>query len=426
MRYIPHLRRGGELYHYRTAGSRNGISTTEGYRAKGKRAVGVRQADGTYLYRTSSMGAYNSANPGRGRVIVRQGQYSRANTANRSIGNWLSDRGRQASGAVLRKAAGATRSAGNAYVNVRRSLSRGNSSANDIIRRNQVRAAAYRTANSLDRRATQMTGGRGYVTENPDRSETTAKQVNSTNNSRRLKARANKAIEESSNVPYGTVVKKVVGETKSKGFLFGNDKKKEAEDKKTATTASKTDEKTTKKSSKKSKSSGSSKSSKSGSKKSKTKKTQNQAQTQTQTQEQQTINDNNALETKSTDNVTTSEASNKSAETERAKKIEAAEKVLKSNSSSGDHEKGLRSLLEAYSDMVNSEGNYDGLDTEMNDFLKKIKANIDAMDQLEETIKDNTFTDDDERKKAVEDISKIRQDNEALIKDFYKLKDTNK
>lgn len=395
MRYIPHLRRGGELYHYRTVGSRNGISTTEGYRAKGKRAVGVRQADGTYLYRTSSMGAYNSMNPGRGKVIVRQGQYSRANTARRSIGNWLSDRGRQASGAVLRKAAGATRFAGNAYVNVRRSLSRGNSSANDIIRRNQVRAAAYRTANSLDRRATQMTGGRGYVTENPDRAETTAKQVNSTNNSRGLKARANKAIEESSNVPYGTVIKKVVGETKSKGFLFGNDKKKEAEDKKTSTAASKTEEKATKKSSKKSKSSGSSKSS---SKKSKAEKAKEQA-----AKEQKAV------------------------EKARAKKVEAAEKILKSNeSSSGDHENGLRSLLEAYSDMVDDEGNYSGLDTEMNDFLKKIKANLDAMDQLEETIKNNTFASDDERKKAVEDISKIRQDNEALIKDFYKLKDTNK
>lgn len=208
MRYIPHLRRGGELYHYRTAGSRNGISTTEGYRAKGKRAVGVRQADGTYLYRTSSMGAYNSMNPGRGKVIVRQGQYSRANTARRSIGNWLSDRGRQASGAVLRKAAGATRYAGNAYVNVRRSLSRGNSSANDIIRRNQVRAAAYRTANSLDRRATAMTGGRSYVTENPDRAETAANKSKNTSSSKALKAKANKAIEESSNVPYGTVVKR--------------------------------------------------------------------------------------------------------------------------------------------------------------------------------------------------------------------------
>lgn len=76
--------------------------------------------------------------------------------------------------------------------------------------------------------------------------------------------------------------------------------------------------------------------------------------------------------------------------------------------------------------MVDDEGNYSGLDTEMNDFLKKIKANLDAMDQLEETIKNNTFASDDERKKAVEDISKFRQDNETLIQEFYKLKDTNK
>jgi len=240
-----------------------------------------------------------------------------------------------------------------------------------------------------------MTGGRGYVTENHDRAETTAKQANSTNNSKRLKVRANKAIEESSNVPYGTVVKKVVGETKSKGFLFGNDKKKEAEDKKTSTAASKTEEKATKNSSKKSGSSGSSKSS---SKKSKAEKAKEQA----------------AKEKKAVEKA-------------RAKKVKAAEKILKSNeSSSGDHENGLRSLLEAYSDMVDDEGNYSGLDTEMNDFLKKIRANLDTMDQLEETIKNNTFTSDDERKKAVEDISKIRQDNEALIKDFYKLKDTNK
>lgn len=50
MRYIPHLRKGGELYHYRTFGSRNGISTTPGYKAKGKKAVGVLTASGRYVY----------------------------------------------------------------------------------------------------------------------------------------------------------------------------------------------------------------------------------------------------------------------------------------------------------------------------------------------------------------------------------------
>lgn len=58
MSYNPHARYryGGELYHGRTKGSRNGVSNTPGYIAKGKLAVGKRMPDGTYMYTDTGTG----------------------------------------------------------------------------------------------------------------------------------------------------------------------------------------------------------------------------------------------------------------------------------------------------------------------------------------------------------------------------------
>ena len=55
--YIGSMPVGDSLMHYRTKGSRNGVSTTSGYRAIGQLAVGRRLPDGTYVY--------DSAYPGR-------------------------------------------------------------------------------------------------------------------------------------------------------------------------------------------------------------------------------------------------------------------------------------------------------------------------------------------------------------------------
>lgn len=75
MSYQPHLHKGGELYHFRTKGSKNGVSNTPGYRAVGKKAVGFLNAAGQYVYNNAAKAAG-------------------------SAGNWLSDRGKQVSKAA--------------------------------------------------------------------------------------------------------------------------------------------------------------------------------------------------------------------------------------------------------------------------------------------------------------------------------------
>lgn len=75
MSYQPHLHKGGELYHFRTKGSKNGVSNTPGYRAIGKKAIGFLNSAGQYVYNNASKAAG-------------------------SAGNWLSDRGKQVSKAA--------------------------------------------------------------------------------------------------------------------------------------------------------------------------------------------------------------------------------------------------------------------------------------------------------------------------------------
>lgn len=92
MSYEPHLKRGGELYHYRTFGSRNGYSKDPNYRPKGKKAVG-KLVNGKYVY---------SIQPKKTSLA------DRFNAARKSAGNWLNDRGRDVSKAAssARKSAG--------------------------------------------------------------------------------------------------------------------------------------------------------------------------------------------------------------------------------------------------------------------------------------------------------------------------------
>lgn len=89
MSYQPHLHKGGELYHYRTKGSKNGVSNTPGYRAIGKKAIGFLNSAGQYVYNNASKAAG-------------------------SAGNWLSDRGRD----VSKVASSAKKYASNAVSNI--------------------------------------------------------------------------------------------------------------------------------------------------------------------------------------------------------------------------------------------------------------------------------------------------------------------
>lgn len=91
MGYTPHLSRGGELYHYRTKGSKNGVSNTAGYKAIGSIAKG-KLINGKWVYDTvnnaktalnntaNKVGEFVTGNKARQNMYNKADEYSKAVT----------------------------------------------------------------------------------------------------------------------------------------------------------------------------------------------------------------------------------------------------------------------------------------------------------------------------------------------------------
>ena len=115
MSYTPHLRRGGELYHWRPKGSRNGYSNDPNYKPVGQKAQG-QLVNGRYVYDNKVGGA--GRNMGMTRPVTlakpqkKQNIFQRAASGAKSAGNWLADRGGKAVNTVGRAASSAGQAIG--------------------------------------------------------------------------------------------------------------------------------------------------------------------------------------------------------------------------------------------------------------------------------------------------------------------------
>lgn len=87
MSYQPHLHKGGELYHFRTKGSKNGVSNTPGYRAVGKKALGFLNSAGQYVYNNASKAAGAAKEFVTGNKAKREYEINKWDATNRGIYN---------------------------------------------------------------------------------------------------------------------------------------------------------------------------------------------------------------------------------------------------------------------------------------------------------------------------------------------------
>ena len=146
MSYEPHLKRGGELYHYRTVGSRNGYSKDPNYRPKGQKAVG-KLVNGKYVY---------SIQPKKTSLS------DRFNAARKSAGNWLSDRGRD----VSKAASSARKSAGRLASKVGSSAKKAYGSAKEAITGSNAKKSYQRNTILVNNTTNYNTNRGTVVTDN--------------------------------------------------------------------------------------------------------------------------------------------------------------------------------------------------------------------------------------------------------------------